>query len=819
MHRMKRYNRSSFSKKPVGRSSFNRKNRLIPAYLLFLYLLCGTWSLQGQFNNSDEWGDYLRVRVFLDENHDMAALSRLSVACDHGHYRPGLYLETDFSQAELQHIQQAGFRTEVLIPDVQAYYQSQQGAARSASLCPQPDEYPTPANFQLGSLAGYFTYQEMLDQLDSMRSKYPQLISARTAISSSNLSVEGREIYWLRISDNPDVDEAGEPEGLYTALHHAREPGSLSQLIFYMWYLLENYQSDANIRNLVDNTELYFIPCVNPDGYIYNENIQPSGGGMWRKNRRDNGDGTFGIDLNRNYGYQWAYDDTGSSPNSSSAVYRGPQPFSEPETQNVRDFCLQHNFQLALNHHTFGNLLVYPWGYDNQLTADSLVFSEFAGLMTRENNYLYGTGNQTVGYSTNGDADDWLYGEQVLKNKIISMTPESGANSLGFWAPANSIEQICRNNLYQNLSMGRLLLNYGLLEETGPPLLAQQQVFIPYQLKRFGLSGGNFTVRLQPISSNIIAVGPDQAQLLNPFAEVQDSIELLLDPATPSGDEVVFLLELDNGQLSFSDTIRKTYGQFQINFSDDFASTANWQSTGSWGLSNNEFYSPSSAYTDSPNGNYQSSTDNRSNLLQGIDLRQMQHAQLRFWAKWDIEPTYDYAQIAAAGDDGQFRPLCGQYTREGSSYQDPSQPLYEGQQATWVQESLSLNDFLGDSNVVIQIRMVSDFWINEDGFYIDDIELLSLGGSAPVSTQESPALWLGAAYPNPSTGQIHIPIRSQLPLRWRLYDMLGRPVQEAALPPQQGNWSVNLSHLPAGLYQYRLEDTKGRSRTATIQLR
>ena len=62
----------------------------------------------------------------------------------------------------------------------------------------------------------------------------------------------------------------------------------------------------TKLRNIVDSTEMYFIPCVNPDGYVYNETTNPNGGGYWRKNRRNNNDGSYGVDLNRNYGYEWA---------------------------------------------------------------------------------------------------------------------------------------------------------------------------------------------------------------------------------------------------------------------------------------------------------------------------------------------------------------------------------------------------------------------------------------------------------------------------------------------------------------------------------
>src|SRR4029453_16587448 len=104
---------------------------------------------------------------------------------------------------------------------------------------------------------------------------------------------------------------------------------SMQQLIYYMGYLLENYQNDSLVKNIVDNRELYIIPCLNPDGYLYNELTDPSGGGMWRKNRRDNLDGNFGVDLNRNYDLFWGYDDNGSSPNTFSETYRGIFPASE----------------------------------------------------------------------------------------------------------------------------------------------------------------------------------------------------------------------------------------------------------------------------------------------------------------------------------------------------------------------------------------------------------------------------------------------------------------------------------------------------------
>ena len=135
-----------------------------------------------------------------------------------------------------------------------------------------------------------------------MALQYPDLISQKAPISDFE-TFEGRPIYWLRMSDNPNVDE-DEAEMLYDAAHHAREPASVSSLIFYMWYLLENYETNFEVQSILDNTELYFVPVVNPDGYVFNEITNPDGGGLWRKNRRAHEDGNFGVDNNRNYGVE-----------------------------------------------------------------------------------------------------------------------------------------------------------------------------------------------------------------------------------------------------------------------------------------------------------------------------------------------------------------------------------------------------------------------------------------------------------------------------------------------------------------------------------
>ena len=114
------------------------------------------------------------------------------------------------------------------------------------------------------------------------------------------------------------------------------------------------------------------------------------------------------------------FDDVGSSPDPAEDTYRGPSAFSENETQMISAFCQQHNFKLALNYHTYSNLLIYPWGYiPDYYTPDGALYKNYGDILTTYNKYTAGTANQTVGYMVNGSSDDWMYGEQTLKPKHL----------------------------------------------------------------------------------------------------------------------------------------------------------------------------------------------------------------------------------------------------------------------------------------------------------------------------------------------------------------------------------------------------------------
>jgi len=409
---------------------------------------------------------YSKVRLDFPNLQEMLELKEKGIALDRPREIDGS-MEVTLDNYELDLLRESGKDFEIIVDDVIQNYDDKIRMSDAEMLILQEkmrEEYEV-NGFEFGSMGGYYTLDEAIAEMDSMRLLYPQIISARQAIGTTH---EGRDIWMMKISDYPEQEE-DEPQILYTAVHHAREVQSMATLLYYMYYLLENYGHDSFVTFLVDNRELYFVPMVNPDGYYQNEYTNPGGGGMWRKNRRDNGDGSWGVDLNRNYGYQWGYNDTGSSPLTTSNVYRGLFAFSEPETQAIRDLCINHEFQLAFNFHSYWNWIFYPWLYNETSPPDLDIYVDLLQEITLVNQYGFAPPPPSNGYQFNGNTTDWMYGEQTVKNKIFSMTPEVGRNSDGFWPSQSRIYPLAQENVHACLT---LALGPGIIA-TGGQLLVE----------------------------------------------------------------------------------------------------------------------------------------------------------------------------------------------------------------------------------------------------------------------------------------------------------------------------------------------------------
>lgn len=706
-------------------------------------LLCCVVALRAQTTQER----YSRVEIALTGK-DIRSLAALGIETDHGKYLPGRSLTTEISETELKQVQAAGFQVKVLIPDLQQWHREQAKnpavTSRNADCVDAAPAYPTPANYTYGSMAGYVTYQQMLDVLADMATKYPNLITQKAIVSDTNLTWEGRPLWYVKISDNANTDE-DEKEVLYTALHHAREPNSLSQMIFYMWYLLENYATDPEVKYILDNEELYFIPCVNPDGYIYNETTNPDGYGYWRKNRRNNGNGTYGVDLNRNYGYFWGNDDDGSSPNPDAQTYRGPEPFSEPETRAVRDFCRDHDFLFTLNYHTSGNLLIYPWAYSDS-PADSS-FITYGQLFTRYNDYKYGTSSETVGYAVNGSSDDWMLSEKGT----FSFTPEVGTT--GFWPAFDEIDGLNRDNVWQNLVMALCALHYGELTDQNDQFVTLGTSSLAFQLQRYGLEPGAFTVTCTPLSPEITSPVASQTFDLALGQSVDFNFPVAFAPGIPTGKELLILMEVKNGDFVRQDTLRKTYiGNVSLSllYEDDCTDFVGWQ--GNFELTDETFVSAPSCFTDSPNAYYFPNSYVASYFEEPVAIpADATYARLRFQARWDIEEDYDFAQVFASDASFTPVPLCGKYTEPGAGGTQPvAEPIYDGLQNEWVEETIDLSAYIGQS-IYVGFLFLSDDFQERDGFFFDDVVIEYADQASSTPTVLSPdAFRLLQNRPNPS---------------------------------------------------------------------
>jgi hypothetical protein len=263
----------------------------------------------------------------------------------------------------------------------------------------------------------------MVAEIHAAEAAYPDLVD----VMSIGRSTQGRDIWVAKVSDNVAVDET-EPEVLVDALHHARERLTLEQALFLLRTLTRDYATDPAVRAVVDSRETWIIFSVNPDGHVYDLGGSPYR--LWRKNRQANlGSRFVGTDLNRNYDYRWGCCG-GSSSNPAAWNYRGPAPFSAPETRVVRDFVNsrvvdgQQQIKVHVSFHTNGQQVLWPYGYTKRdlppdMTIDDYrTFVTIGRRMAARNGYTPMQSSDL--YVTDGDQIDWMYG----RHRIFSFTWE-----------------------------------------------------------------------------------------------------------------------------------------------------------------------------------------------------------------------------------------------------------------------------------------------------------------------------------------------------------------------------------------------------------
>ncbi len=765
---------------------------------LLLLFVCLSFGIKAQTTFS-------RVTFPIDEQQTRKDLARAGLDLTHGHGKLTSFFTTVVQDFELARLDELGIRYTIDIPDLSAYRKEANHVTRGGLLECQDDLYDVavPKNFALGNIGGYFSLPEVLDQLDVMQFMYPHLISVRKPIGTFK-TWKNNNIFWVRISDQPETDE-NEPEILYTSLIHAREFISVSQMIFYMWHLLENYDKNPLIKQVLNHTELYFIPVVNPDGLNFNvQGYDPdddSFNNLLRKNMRDNdGDGTFdvkndGVDLNRNFGTHWAYDDEGSSGFMGDATYRGASPFSEPETRAIEFFCNTHQFQIALNHHSYGNLLVYPWGYNNAHTPDSSAFENYGQLLTNANRFVYGLGEETVGYTTNGDSDDWMYDE----HGILAMTPETGDPDDDFYPRKERIIPLCKSTLEMNLLAARLVNSLIAITDDSPAYIKPGINTLDLEFNRYGLLDGEVLISFNAVSPQILQV-PDPITFdLGKFDAQTRNLTFFVDEQIPYGTSLKMEVVCQQGEYIFRDTITKVRADFYT-LLEDAGDIIHWDTTGglNWGNTEAAFKSGPVSIADSPDGLYGPNVNETIVLKETIDLREATSAYAQFWARWDIEDHWDYVVFQASADGENWENLCGERSKLGGIFQLYEEPLYDGKQIPWILETSDLQSYLGQQ-IQVRFRIVTDGYAFKDGFYFDDFSVVSVKEEVVSAIDVDESAF--RVYPNPAYSSFIIAMPSLNEPLIKVFNLLGREMYSIK-PDNKMMHEVVSSSWPAGLYQY-----------------
>jgi hypothetical protein len=387
--------------------------------------------------------------------------------CTFGEAGGRYYLVVDADAGMLDRLRACGADVEVTWPDIRDKFRAVTGR--------------DPADGSFRDFGYFFNYWELADTLRRLATLHPDIVR----LDSSMRSHQDRALWCLKVSDNPGLEE-GEPQVFFNGATHAREPLSTHTCVAFASLLCARYGSDSLATWLVDNREIYIVPVMNPDGYVYNSD---SGGtsSNWRKNRRVIQAPYVGVDLNRNYGYKWGYDNSGSSPSPSSETYRGPYRFSEPAVEAIHQFEAAHRFRSQIDFHTYGRYNMYPWAYIGTAPPEQALLQEIVDTFRLNNGYPYtGQWYQTL-YPSNGASVDWELADTLDNGvqKFISygFSCELGIND--FWYGAS-------DPAYVDAEVGLNLPNCWYLARLSGAFLDSAGLFVDDS------AGGNGNGRLDP---------------------------------------------------------------------------------------------------------------------------------------------------------------------------------------------------------------------------------------------------------------------------------------------------------------------------------
>lgn len=504
-------------------------------------------------------------------------------------------LDVQIDRDKLDRLADLGIGYDMLIEDLQARHDARWDQMRRLERLGVAEPPRGASAHDDAWFSNYKQFADIISYFNTIAAMHPQIAS----MSDVGDSLLGNDIYSLTLTgpETPGNLVADRPVVLWNGGQHAREWVSPMTVSYIASKLADDYGSDPRVTDIIDNTRIVIVPVMNPDGYLYTW----SGERFWRKNRRNNGDGTFGVDLNRNWGYEWGGD--GASPFSDDDTYHGPSAFSEPETQVMRDLASSYGDRLVshIDYHTYSQLILWPFGYAEGVQTpepDRTFFDELSTAMSDEifaySGVFYDPIQSVDLYPAAGTCSDWHYGDLGVKSLTIELRPSAGAGFDGFDPDPSVILPTAR----ENYEAAKLFVE----RTTQPITFAHDAVdLVPSgEMVEVRLSISDIVETHDPSTVSLLTiVSGSDIEIATPMSSVGEGEYSAMLPAAGCGEVIsyAFVVELlGGGSVVFpsNDRYEALAQDFSISFEDDMETDTGWivggsgddATTGIWNLMN-----------------------------------------------------------------------------------------------------------------------------------------------------------------------------------------------------------------------------------------
>jgi hypothetical protein len=578
-----------------------------------------------------------------------------------------------------------------------------------------------------GPFDDYMPLADIETFIEGLAAQRPDLCSVTTI----GFSLENRPIKVLHVTGPTGTNKPGV---FYHGLQHAREWITGPMVLYIANHLVTQYDTDPCVRDLVDRGNIYLAPCVNPDGYTYSWTNDR----LWRKNRRHNGGGIYGVDLNRNWGFGWG--GPGASTSPSDPTYRGPNAFSEPETQVLSGFMAAHpEIRAYMDYHSYSQLILWPFGYTSSeppepdRTTFYTLGERMQALIQAVHGQYYEPGpiNTTI-YPASGGSVDWAYGDQGIFGFTIELRPVSFIP--GFELPPDEIIPTCEENLPAILHLTEWALNDVRIAPTGPPLeriTAGSATTVNVDVTAYGgtVVPGSVTLHYRYAAGDgftavaMASTGRDTHTAKLPATNCTSTPQVYFTAQSSTGQTVYYPCGAPANTLD----LLVTGGDAEFYY-EPFDVNPNWTTEGLWAWGQpaggggqygnpdpSTAYSGDYVYGYNLAGDYENSLPERHLTSTPIDCTGRTGVTLSFQRWLGVETsTYDHASISVSNDGTNFSTIW--------------QNSGEISDVAWTAQSFDISAYADDQpTVYLRWTMgTTDSAWRYCGWNIDDVRLTSI---------------------------------------------------------------------------------------------